>query len=295
MKKETIRKSYTSMLYNVSKRNIDKFELVKYHRHLRESQIGALHSVLLKGNHFESQIVVNERDSKLRIIDGGHRVMAMRKFLKSKPDMKVEVNMALYKDLDDDEEKKVFATWNKGIKQSPDDYIHLRKGDLKMLRMIELDFPCKVSIYNQKGNALKFSNLIKCYLGVKTYEVIGTFQSGGEKLVEEIMKLKQTDYDFLYDFMKGFVKVFGHPNKNNMFSNTNPLCALMRVYYDNYYEKSQKEFWDRVSKYIYPSSIIRQYGIMRGREFIKNCHTEMLNLINRGLSVNKYVLREKVE
>ena len=286
--RKIIKKSYISMLYTVGKKNIKKFEIIKEHRHLRNAQIDKLYWTLQRGEHFESQIVVNEVGNKLRIIDGGHRVTAMSRYFDKYPDNKVEINMAIYKDLTLDEEKEVYNTWNRGIRQSPEDYLHLRRGELPVWKMIVVDFPCKVSIYYNK-DTLRFVSLLRAYMGAKLYKEATCYSGGPEATFKSALRLDKSDYKIMKNFMKGFVDVFGIPSKENIFSKSTGLTSLMRIYYDNMYEHN--DFWDRVRKYIMPSSIIRQYSIIPGRAAISPCHREMLSAINRGRRTNMYIFR----
>ena len=71
---KTLKKGYVGSLFVVNKDNINDFEFLQTHRKLRESQIQRIYTQLKKGQHFESQIVINERGRKMRIIDGGQRI-----------------------------------------------------------------------------------------------------------------------------------------------------------------------------------------------------------------------------
>ena len=291
-----IKKSYTSHLFEVNKNNIGDFELVKNHRWLRESQVGRILSALRQGKHFESQIVVNEKGSKLRIIDGGHRVESMRRFLKESPEKSIEVNMAIYKDLSEEEELLTFKIWNSGIKQSPDDYLNMRKKEIPIYKLIDSSFPCKVSIYSPKPTGTRFRNLIESYLGALKSVRIDTYTWRIDDFIDQAKDLGHNDHKFLVRFMNGFIGVFGLPGRTNIFSSYSVFYAIMRIYYDNCYEQGEEQFWNKIRSEVLSSSYLRQFGLaIKGREGIKVCADEILKLLNRGRRSNFFVIRRKKE
>ena len=293
MEKTIIKKGYTSTLFTVNKGNIEDFELLPNHRQLREAQIVRIHTQLKHGQHFESQIVVNQRGKKMRIIDGGHRINAISRFLDEFPEKQIEINMAIYKDLTDDEELKIFGLWNKGINQSPDDYLNLRKEEIPILKLFEKDFPCKVTIYSPQ-DGIKFKSLISAYLGALLLQKPNSYDNKIDKIIEKAKTLGHRDHRFLKSFIEGFINVFGTPNKKNPFSSYVLFTAFMRIYYDNIYEQGETSFWDKVREEVYPNPIIRQYSIAgTGRMYIEPCVNEMLKALNKGKRKDFFILRRK--
>lgn len=292
MEKTIIKKGYTSTLFTVNKENIEDFELLPNHRQLREAQIARIHLQLKQGQHFESQVVINQRGKKMRIIDGGHRITAISRFLDEFLDKQIEINMAVYKDLTDDEELKIFSLWNKGINQSPDDYLNLRKEEIPLLKLLEKDFPCKVTIYSPK-DGIKFKTLIAAYLGALLLQKPNSYDNKIDKIIEKAKALGHRDHRFLKSFIEGFITVFGAPSKKNPFSSYVLFTAFMRVYYDNIYEQGET-FWDKVREEVYPNPIIRNYSITgTGRMYIEPCVNEMLKALNKGKRKDFFILRRK--
>ena len=294
MEKTILKKGYISNLFIVNKNNIDDFEFLPTHRYLRESQIQRIYRQLKEGQHFESLIVINQRGKKMRIIDGGHRITSISRFLKEFPDKQIEVNMAVYRDLTDEQEKQIFSYWNKGINQSPDDYLNMRKDDIQILKLLENDFPCKVSIYTPSADGIKFKTLIAAYLGALLLQKPDAYDQQVDKIIQKSGELTHKDHKFLKRFMEGFISVFGSPSNKNPFSTYVVFVALMRVYYDNAYEQGEQYFWDKIRSEIYPNSLIRQYSLSgRSRSLVKPCLEEMLRSLNKGKRVNQFILRRK--
>ena len=293
MEKTTLRKGYVSTLYMINKENIEDFEFLPTHRKLREAQINRILKQLKDGKHFESQIVVNQRGKKMRIIDGGHRITAINMFLEESPAKQIEVNMAVYRDLNDEQEREAFGLWNKGINQSPDDYLNMRKDEIPIIKLLEKDFPCRVSVYTPQGEGIKFKTLIAAYLGALLLQRPGTYDSSVENVIEKSKELGHKDLKFLKYFMTGFIDVFGMPSNKNAFSAYTVITALMRVYYDNVYEQGETYFWEKVKSEVYPNSMMRQFSLSRSRALIKPCVEEMLRVLNKGKRSNLFILRKK--
>ena len=291
---KTLRKSYVSRLLVIDKSNIEDFELLPNHRHLRNAQVGRIYQALKKGKHFESQIVVNQKGRKMQLIDGGHRISAIAGFLKEFPDKQIEVNMAVYDNLDEEGIKEVFSIWNKGIKQSPEDYINLRKNEIPIWKLLSNSFPCKVSIYSQKGDFIKFKTLLGAYMGAVYLNEPNSYDGNIDIFIKKSKELGHKDYKFLSRFIEGFGSVFGNPSNTNPFSSYVIFNALMRVYYDNNVWQGESYFWNKVRSSIYKSSIIMKYSLSGyARLMIRPCVDEMLILLNKGKRSNYFVLRQK--
>lgn len=290
-----IKKSYVNRMFVVDKKTINDFELLHNHRKLRQPQVERIYNVLKSGKHFESPIVVNQRGKKLRIIDGGHRITAMNKYFDTFPDKEVEINMALYTELDDTSEAEVFGVWNKGIKQSPDDYINLKKHEIHIYKLLQ-DYPCKVSVYSPNEDGIKFKILIGAYMGALFLNTPNSYDANINTFIEKAKDFGHKDHKFLTRFMEGFISVFGSPNNKNSFSSYVVFNSIMRVYFDNFYTQGESYFWNKMKSNVYPSSTVRQYSLSaHSRLLIEPCINEMLRLLNKGKRTNLFLLREKQE
>lgn len=294
MEKTTLRKSYTSSLFVVDRDNINDFELLPNHRLIRESQVDRIYKALKNGGHFESQVVINQKGRKKRIIDGGHRINAIKRFLDEFPSKRIEVNMAVYDNLSDDQEMEIFTIWNKGIKQSPDDYLNMRKEEIPLFKLLEKEYPCKVTIYSPQGDGIRFKTLVSSYLGALLLKKPGSYDHSIDTIIEKAKNLGHKDYKTLHRFMEGFISVFGKPSKSNPFSSYALFHALMRVYHDNVYEQGEQYFWDKVKSSVYPSPVMRNFSMSgASRAIIEPAVSEMLKLLNKGKRSNMFILREK--
>lgn len=294
MEKLILKKGYASNLFTIDRESVQDFEFLPTHRKLRESQINRIHKQLRDGQHFESQIVINKRGRKMRIIDGGHRVTAIQRFLEEFPEKKVEVNMAVYSDLTDEQERDVFGYWNKGINQSPDDYLNMRKDEIAIIKLFEKDFPCKVSLYSPQGEGIKFKTLIAAYLGALLLQRPDAYDQQVDRIIEKAKELGHKDHRFLKSFMEGFIDVFGMPSNKNPFSTYVVFTAFIRIYYDNIYEQGDSHFWEKVRSEVYPNPMVRQFSLSgKSRSLVRPCLEEMLRVLNKGKRSNQFILRKK--
>ena len=210
------------------------------------------------------------------------------------PDKQIEVNMAVYRDLPEEQERDIFSFWNKGINQSPDDYLNMRKDELPIIKLLEKDFPCKVTIYTPQGDGIKFKTLIAAYLGALLLQKPDAYDQQVDKIILKAGELNHKDHKFLKRFMEGFISAFGVPSNKNPFSTYVVFTALMRVYYDNIYEQGEQYFWDKVRSEVYPSSFVRNYSLSgRSRSLVRPCLEEMLKALNKGKRTNQFILRRK--
>lgn len=291
-----IKKSYISQLLEVNKKNITNFEFLPNRRKIRPAQVKRIYKILKEGKHFEAPIVVNEIKNKMRILDGAHRVTAMEMFLNEFPDKSIEVNMATYRDLTPEEEMDVFQIWNKGIKQSPDDYLNLRKDEMPIYNSLQNSFPCKVPIYSPQGDGIKFKTLIGAYLGAIHFNSPNAYDSHMDTFIDKTAELGGKDHKFLTRFMEGFITSFGVPSNNNQFSSYVPFIAIMRIYYDNFYTQGETYFWNKMKSNVFPSATIRQHSLSgHARLMIPPCVGEMLRLLNKGKRTNLFELKEKIK
>ena len=291
-----IRKSYISQLYVINKKNIEDFELLHNHRYLRPAQIGRIYAGLKQGKHFESPIVINQLGKKMRILDGGHRVKAMEKFIGQFPDNEIEVNMAVYRELNNEEELEVFEIWNKGIKQSPDDFLNLRKDEMEIFKLLQKNnYPCKVSIYSPSEDGIKFKILVGAYLGSLTQNnPPNSYDADISLFIDKAKELGHKDWKFLNRFMEGFISAFGYPNNKNPFSSYVIFNSIMRVYFDNFFTQGDTYLWNKMKSTVYKSSRIREDSLSgHARLRIGPCIEEMLRLLNKGKRSNLFVLRTK--
>jgi hypothetical protein len=231
--KTVLRVGYTTKKYEISKKDIDEGKFVKLlnRRRIAPNVVKKLHQSLENGKHFDSPFVVNERDGKLRLIDGNHRMDAIEKYLGANPTHRVEVTLNIYEGLDDQEEKDLFTSWNLGRKQNTNDVVKQYEDNIDIFKLMKKDFPVPVSAYGGI-TAISFFKLVGSYISTKGPKFQGGFIGSPWNFIDKSQELGHSDYNLMKAFMNDFQKAFG-PIKNNRFMRTTPFTAIMRIWVDN--------------------------------------------------------------
>ena len=94
MKKDVMGYPYEIKDIILDKASMSLIELPNQ-RHIRDSQVNSIFRCLKQGRHFDSMFVVNVNNGKrkIRVIDGGHRTEALKKYF----DINVTMEMLLNK------------------------------------------------------------------------------------------------------------------------------------------------------------------------------------------------------
>lgn len=232
--------------------NVHIFRLLEHARPLDDGRVAHLHGALIKGEHFDTPMAVNrladDHGKRYRLIDGGHRLEAIKRFINQNPGAKVSMAVFLYDNLSEAEEREIFRRWNSGKQQSLSDWIYLNQDALRIYKRIMMSFPFKVHIYplKTKDDGLRFGNLMRAYLSW-----MNVHGENGDKaqLIERIRRLGDDDYAKLCAFASTFLDAFGVPCTGNPFSKRVPLESLTKTYFFNEKSHSQADIvdaWKRV-------------------------------------------------
>ena len=165
-----------------------------------------------KGNMSVTGVNVNNGKRKIRVIDGGHRTEALKKYFESNNDAKVKVSMAVYKDLSESEERAVYTKWNLGVKQSIDDFIWSYRIEIPEYENILNELP--VTVYGS-SEKIKARYVIDAYLSSKKHPFMGGCSFGRLEWLEVLRNLKQEDVESMIDTFKILNKTLS--NLTNLF------------------------------------------------------------------------------
>lgn len=209
-------------------------------RQIKLGRVASLRILLEKGEHFDSPLVCNWREDKKKwtIIDGNHRLEAMKECIVKNPDFEVEVWVAEYNNLSQkdiltirEQEREIYSTWNKGNPETATDYLQqhfktIPTGEL-MLKLLP------VSVYGSE-KLLPITKLVGNYATCKKQNKFnGSYGNGGEKCVSDFMKIESSDIKLIRAFYLDMIEVFGEYRKGMLFYKGNGIAVLMRIWYDN--------------------------------------------------------------
>lgn len=163
-------------------------------RQIRGNQVNSILRRLRQGEHFDSMFVVNVNNGtkRIRVIDGGHRTTALKKFFEEQPDKKIKVSMVVYKDLLPEDERKIYTKWNLGVKQSIDDFINSYKIEIPEFESILEELP--VSVYGSK-NKMRLRYIVSAYFVSKQNNFVGVNHLTPFQFIEQMKKLTYDDVE----------------------------------------------------------------------------------------------------
>ncbi|HSU72921.1 MAG TPA: hypothetical protein VLJ21_03675 [Candidatus Binatia bacterium] len=254
-------------------------------RKLSQGVVNELFERLIDGHTIVQPFVVNEVGGKWRLLDGNHRMEAIRKYLAANPTHRVEINIVKYDNLGEQEEKDVFTEWNLGRKQSTNDVVRQYWKDIPLAKHFEkLDKEGKlvVGVAPYPGNTtVAFYRAVGAYLAATKPTFAGGYIGDPWHFIDEAMELDAGDAHKIAAFLSDFVAAFG-PWKNNLWSKTTPFAALMKIWYDNYEHFPPNRIQHWWNKRLYNDASARDMSQRSGMGACKYAYGHYLRLLNEG-------------
>ena len=260
-------------------------------RRLRTAQIQSLTSQLMKGKHFDSCLVVNQKKGyHLNIIDGQHRVVAMRNYFEKHPDARIQVALAIYKNLNADDEREVYHNWNVSIKQTTDDFINSYRDEISIYSLLINEIPC--SVYSGP-KTMKIKDLINAHIGAKEKPYKGGESRTSYDFVKYMQKLTKEDVERMKQIFRLIHAVFNPDglkdfHKLSAFKNT-VYRALYYLVENNVDQLGEDYVKRRMKTSLANRAIISQYQRFYGRRASVDAYLAFKNLLNDTQSDKKFV------
>lgn len=201
---------YTFQKYRLTKETIDYFNFMENRRQLSREHVKNLRALLNAGGHFETPIVVSEKEEKYKVIDGNHRLEAFRLILQKKPNAGIDVLLVKYENLTEDEEIDIFRKWNIGRPQGINDFIMNMRRKIPILGMLD-ELPIPVTIYQSKG--VTFRRLCNGYFSAKAEDKNGSSLKK-DKFLVKIKSMGNEDIRELKSFLTIFKNAVGPPEEH---------------------------------------------------------------------------------
>jgi hypothetical protein len=281
--------SYEMEMAYITKKSSENLDIINP-RKLRGAQVDSLTSVLMHGEHFDSCLVVNQKKGyRLNVIDGQHRVMAMRNYFKKYPDARIQVSLAVYKNLTEEEERDIFRKWNVSIKQSTDDFINSYRGSIPMFQRFVTDIPC--SIYGTPKK-IKLKDLINAYIGIGEHPYKGAESRTTYDFIRYMKELKDADVDKMKYYFGVLQDIFNPNNakdfhKLSAFKNV-VFRALFYLVANNVDELGDAYVKRRMSTVLANRTILDQYRRYYGRRSSVDAYLAFKNLLNQTASEKQF-------
>lgn len=218
-------------------------------RDLRKGRVKKLTKVLMENSNFSGVWLVNQKGKKLRNIDCNHRYDAVIDFFAYCPDAEIEVELHLYHDLTEDEERKEFSKSNNSAGQTVSDYLQQYKKTLNIWEYInneyvKSNFPIKVSHKsNPNKKVMALHNLFQCYVVRDEMPYRGSFQGSAISFIEELQSWNSGKYGLngegylafntIRAFLKDYTIVVGQYTLTSKYWKPSIFQPMFRIWYDN--------------------------------------------------------------
>lgn len=110
---------------------INKFETMENRRQIGEAHVRQIHGAILSKKNPLGVLIINERADKWRLIDGNHRLEAVKRYFGYKKDASgIECVIKIYKNLTSEEEKQIYADEARRKNESYEDRLNLYKDTI---------------------------------------------------------------------------------------------------------------------------------------------------------------------
>ena len=285
---KTIKNEYTTKKFTITPETLERFEIMENRRQIGQSHVSKIHGCMLRGKNPLGVIVVNERNNKWRLIDGNHRIEAVKKFYgyrKQNREVRIECIVRIYKGLSNDEERELYSDEARRRNESHDDRLTLYRDTITFYKLTQekrYEFPCNVSISNQK-NSLRFRIILDALATVKSEMRNGYVPSypNKEEIIGFARELTYDDFIIVKRFVHLFQKVFGNVGKGNPFTRRQGFVPLFDIFYKNLMNTKDDEVIKRFQLVLGKSDVM-MYLNMQGREAQQTIRGLMVRYMNKG-------------
>jgi len=288
---KNMKTNYIVEKFIVTKSNVNGFVIVNK-RNTRMAQVHKILRALNDDTHFEAPFVVNRRDKKIRVIDGHHRIEAMKKFyeMDGNEDEQIEIVMATYKNLTDEEERDMYTKWNIAIRQNTHDFINSYKETIPMFERLTSELPC--TIYGTKTK-IRIKNLTEAWF---VSQISTSFQGGvswtNYVFVENMQNLTDADIDEIKDTFSIMWEIFNPYSYTDFVGmspfKTTPFIAIFSIIQRNKKRLSLDYMKKRMkTKLASRSQLLSSYN-QGGRKACQLAHEKFLSELNED-ALKKFI------
>lgn len=225
--KSTIPLNYTYHQITIGAHNISAFQGPENRRRLSSAQVKSLHGLLQRNGHFDSPLVLNQKDNVNRVLDGNHRIEAIARIINRKPTFTIDTLCVIYQDLGEDDEIAIFKRWNVGRPQSMDDFLQSIAKKYAILKKFMSEVPIKITIYKQK-DSITLRNVLNALIAANNRDENGSALRR-ENFIKEIEGLTKNDLAFIQEFFMRHREHCGDPRPKCTYFTPIVLNALMYI------------------------------------------------------------------
>jgi len=274
--------TYVIEKFVVNKDNVNGFVIVNK-RNTRLTQVKNILRALRLGKHFEAPFIVNRRSSAIRVIDGHHRIEAMKSYFEDEDnvDKTIEVTMAVYKNLTNEQERTVYTVWNVAVRQNTHDFINSYKDTIPTFNRITSEMPC--TVYGQK-TMIRIKNLSEAYFVASNETFTGGVSWTNYEFVAKLRQLNDFDVDAIKDTFGIIMDLFNPYNYTDFMGmpsfKTSPFIAIFSIIHKNKTRLPLSYIKMRVKTALVNNTILLNRFNQGGRKACMQAHAEFLRQLN---------------
>ena len=291
-----IKKEYVVKDFILNKETINKIEITKNRRQIKERMVRKLHGVLIKGGNPIKTLMVNEKNNMYRLIDGNHRIEALKRFYAYKQENQkksFECELRIYKNLPIEEENKNYSEEADRVNQTHEDLLCVYKDEITFWKITQdklNEFPCIVSIY-PSVKSLKFRTILDSLATVMSEQNNGYVPRylGKKELIDFAKNLRYENLLDVAKFIRVFQKTFGEVGKGNSFTRSQGFLPLFDIYFKNFRHEKENIISEKFSRIVGKSDIM-MYLNMNGREAQQKIRELMVGYLNKGKKQGKNLI-----
>lgn len=278
---------YVTKKIIIDRKNLRWFKMLEHARPIRPDHVNSIYRALKAGQHFEAPLVVNDLStadrSRYKLIDGSHRMEAIKKWIMEDVDASVEVIFHIYRGLSEEDERFIYEQWNRGKSASWADRIYVNQEDYPILAMMKKDFPAPVVLYGLKKGAkgFRFLTLLSAY---KSRFAVGTTGVNTNDILNFAKSVGAPDHEYLKQYAVDFTEAFGDPTKLNVWNKFAPSLTLMKIYACNLDIQTLRrdEIVARWRGKVANDSMLRELAAVSGTGTILQLAENIVAAMNKG-------------
>ena len=229
---------YETKEVSLTKEDMDAYVSPISPRDIRQRHVNTIHQSFNLGKHVEGIIAVNAVDAerKLEIIDGNHRMAAIRQWLSSYPKDAIRATLHIYRNLSPDEKKHLYMVLQNSVVQTKIDILKTQCYDTFLYKaffssMDKRSFPCRVQLNETVAmNSIKFFRLVEPYY-YRNSRSAGTINK--TDLPNIMKRFDKDDLARMAQYMTDFIEVFGEPHRelNRLYSGMAFHLGYQKIYW----------------------------------------------------------------
>jgi hypothetical protein len=287
---KTLETNYRVEEFTITADNVDLFKLMENRRLVSDSHVSRIHGRLMNGDNPIDTITVNKVPEGYRVIDGNHRIDAIRRFYmhrKENCDVKIKCTLKVYDNISLKDELIVYDNIAKQKPQTFDDMLQLHSNELELWKLIKTrGFPCKVYI-SGVGEGIKLKTLIEA-LHNNDGDAFTPRNVRKHDIVDTANGFNFQDYMNLVDFTAFFIDCYGQVTRENIYSKPQIFEPLFDIFMRNKHMREHPNFKERFTKIIGHPLIVQYTGIS-GREAKIRLRQIMIEAMNYRISKNPFL------